>query len=48
MIRQMAVAGVLIMLVAAVLVSPGGASETLEFSIVYSNNINGNVVPCRA
>lgn len=47
MTRQVTVAGVLIALVVAILVSPSGASEPLEFSIVYSNNINGNVAPCR-
>jgi hypothetical protein len=47
MTRKMVVAGVLILLVVPMLVSPSGASEPLEFSIVYSNNINGYVLGCR-
>jgi hypothetical protein len=47
MTRKMCVAGALVLFVMALLGPACGASEPLEFSIVYSNNINGNVVPCR-
>jgi len=47
MIRKMCVAGAVVLSVTALLGSALGASEPLVLSIVYSNNINGEVVPCR-
>lgn len=47
MIRKMCVAGAVVLSVMALLGSAFGASEPLVLSIVYSNNINGEVMPCR-
>jgi hypothetical protein len=47
MTRKMCVAGVLVLFMTALLGSACGASDPLVLSIVYSNNINGEVVPCR-
>ncbi len=47
MTRKMCVAGALVLFVMALLGSACGASEPLVLSIVYSNNINGEVLPCR-
>jgi len=39
--------GVLLVVMLVLAASFGVASETPKLTIVYSNNINGNVQPCR-